>query len=389
MSRLLAKLYVLACSLFVTAAFAGTAEAYPQWQFTSGTTRCNQCHFNPAGGGLLRGYGRDAAGEDLATFDGNGGFLHGAVELPDWLAIGGDFRLAYVAQDLGGPDSPSSALFPMQGDIYTRVAMGESFSLNLTGGVRGQARSGATDLPSDVAHDVPLNGHRMVSREHFVLWQPAAQGWYARAGRFFAPFGLRLAEHITYIRRDLGFNLLQESYNLSGGYISNVWEVHITAFGPDVVQKLGARESGAAAYYERRLFDESASIAVQGKFAAVDGTSRIIGGLVARYFLAPAKLMFLGEANIVNQHFDGPAAQNQLVGAAGFTFLPWNSLVFTALGERLQTSVAVRDSATNAATGLLNWFPYPHIEMQLVGRMQLPTGQDAAKTVLLQVHYYL
>jgi hypothetical protein len=27
--------------------------------------------------------------------------------------------------------------------------------------------------------------------------------------------------------------------------------------------------------------------------------------------------------------------------------------------------------------------------MQLVGRMQMPAGQDAATTVLLQVHYYL
>lgn len=383
------KLVLAAAAVIASTASSGTAAAYPQWQFTSGTTRCNQCHFNPAGGGLLRGYGRDAAGEDLATFDGNGGFAHGAVELPDWLALGGDFRMAFVAQDVSGPDSPSLAVFPMQADAYARVAMGESFSLNVTGGVRGQARSSFTDYPSNVSHDSPVNGHRVISREHFVMWQPAAQGWYARAGRFYAPFGLRLAEHITYVRRDLGFNLLQESYNLSGGYISNEWELHLTAFGPDLVQKLGARESGAAAYYERRLFEETASIAVQGKFATVDGTSRIIGGVVARYFLAPAKIMFLGEANIVNQRFDGPAAQNQLVGAAGFTFLPWNSLMFTALGERIQTSIAVKDSATNAATGLLNWFPYPHVEMQLVGRMQMPSGQDVAKTVLFQVHYYL
>jgi hypothetical protein len=363
------------------------AQAYPQWQFTSGTTRCNQCHFNPAGGGLLRGYGRDAAGEDLATFDGNGGLLHGAVELPDWIAIGGDFRLALAAQDVGGPVAAEPKLFPMQADVYTRVAIGESFSLNLTGGLRGQIRkNGDTLAPGSYPAG---NSTPIVSREHFVMWQPSAQGWYARAGRFFAPFGLRFAEHIMYVRRDLGFNLLQESYNLSGGYIANEWELHLTAFGPDFVQKLGARESGASAYYERRLFEETASIAAQAKFATVDGASRMIGGVVGRYFLAPAKLMFLGEANVVNQQFDGPAAQNQLVGTAGLTFLPWNSLMFTAMGERLQSSIAVKDSATNAATALINWFPYPHVEIQWVGRLQMPTAQDTAKTVLLQVHYYL
>ncbi|MDX2021539.1 MAG: hypothetical protein SF187_14950 [Deltaproteobacteria bacterium] len=383
----LVRLFLSACALVAVFAVTKSANAYPQWQFTSGTTRCNQCHFNPAGGGLLRGYGRDAAGEDLATFDGNGGFLHGAVELPDWLAIGGDFRLALASQNVGGPNGTETALFPMQADVYTRIAMGESFSLNVTGGIRGQAR--VPDEPLPAGSYEAVNGHRAISREHFVMWQPAAQGWYARAGRFFAPFGLRFAEHILYIRRDLGFNLLQETYNVSGGYISNDWELHITAFGPDLVQKLGARESGAAAYYERRLFEEKASVAVQAKFSTVDGTSRIIGGLVARYFIEPARLMFLGEANIVNNRFDGPAAQNQLVGAAGFTFLPWNSLMFTALGERLQTAIQVKDSATNAATGLLNWFPYPHVEMQLVGRMQMPTGQGNATTILLQVHYYL
>ena len=31
----------------------GRAFAYPQFQFSSGTTRCAQCHYSPAGGGLI------------------------------------------------------------------------------------------------------------------------------------------------------------------------------------------------------------------------------------------------------------------------------------------------------------------------------------------------
>jgi len=37
---------------------------------------------------LLTSYGRDAAGEDLATFGGNGALLHGLGTLPPWLALG-------------------------------------------------------------------------------------------------------------------------------------------------------------------------------------------------------------------------------------------------------------------------------------------------------------
>src|SRR3954466_2796415 len=77
------------------------AQAYPQWQFSSGTSRCNQCHFSPAGTGLITNYGRDAAGEELSSIDGNGGFLHGAVDLPSWLALGADFRGMYLRHENG------------------------------------------------------------------------------------------------------------------------------------------------------------------------------------------------------------------------------------------------------------------------------------------------
>ena len=74
---------------------------------STGATRCNQCHFAPAGGGPINSYGRDAVGEQLSTFGGNGAFAHGAVHLPTWLALGGDFRGAFVANDcdLGGSEA--------------------------------------------------------------------------------------------------------------------------------------------------------------------------------------------------------------------------------------------------------------------------------------------
>ena len=50
------------------------------------------------------------------------------------------------------------------------------------------------------------------------MWQPEALGPYVRMGRFFAPYGLRFAEHVLYVRRDLGFDQLRETYNLSAGY---------------------------------------------------------------------------------------------------------------------------------------------------------------------------
>lgn len=379
---LVGSLVVLAISLIPTA-----AEAYPQWQFSSGTTRCSQCHYSPAGGGLLTNYGRDAIGEDLSTWEGDGSFLHGATELPDWLKLGFDWRMAFLATDDGGPDQPKSALFPMQLDSHLRLEF-DAFSFNAIGGFRAQART-TEGGPVPENNFQPGNENRLVSREHFVSWQPSTRGAYVRAGRFFAPFGLRMAEHIVYVRRDLGFNNLQESYNLSGGYLENEWEAHVTVFAPDYVQNTGTQEMGAAAYYERRLRGETAGIAAQAKYAMGDAGARAIGGLVGKLFIEPAHLLILGEGNIIHQMPDGTDAAQQFAGLFGASFLPVRGIMLTAFGERFASDLRNSNAAVNAGTGLLSWFPYPHFEVQLVGRMQAASTGDPIKTVLAQFHYFL
>src|SRR5581483_4040637 len=89
---------VLAC------AWSTRAEAYPQWQLSSGAARCNSCHFAPGGGGLPTTYGREAVGEELSTFSGDGALLHGTAKVPSWLAVGGDLRGALVAQGVQDPN---------------------------------------------------------------------------------------------------------------------------------------------------------------------------------------------------------------------------------------------------------------------------------------------
>jgi hypothetical protein len=373
-------------ALLVVSLMPAAAQAYPQWQFSSGTTRCSQCHYSPAGGGLLTNYGRDAIGEDLSTWEGDGSFLHGATELPDWLKLGLDWRMAFLANDDGGPDQPKSALFPMQLDAQLRLEF-DAFSFNAIGGFRAQARKTSGQIPEN--NFQPGNENRLVSREHFVSWQPSTRGAYVRAGRFFAPFGLRMAEHMVYVRRDLGFNNLQESYNLSGGYLENEWEAHVTVFAPDYVQNTGTQEMGAAAYYERRLLDETAGVAAQVKYAKGNGGGRAIAGLVGKIFIEPAHLLILGEGNIVHQMPDGTDAAQQFAGLFGASFLPVRGIMLTAFGERYASDLLNSNAAVNAGTGLLSWFPYPHFEVQLVGRMQAAATGDPIKTFLAQFHYFL
>lgn len=222
------------------------------------------------------------------------------------------------------------------------------------------------------------------------MWQPEALGPYLRAGRFYAPYGLRLAEHIVYVERDLGFDELEETYNVSGGFIEPHQELHVTAFAPDFWRQIGSNEKGLAAYLETRFGDDTIAVAAQARLAMAPGVQKVMGGLVGKFYVEPLRSMFLGEVDVVNQTFTQLAdtSRTQVVGAAGVAVLPVRGVMVTLLGERNQVDVQI-DDAWTAGTFLLNWFPYAHLELQVMERFQIPSGGSAANTLFIQLHYFL
>ena len=387
MRRLLLCLLVAGA---VTVGFARGAAAYPQFQFSSGTNKCSQCHYAPAGGGLLSSWGRSESG-DTISMGGDGAFMHGAVTLPSWIALGFDLRLAGTRSDDGGTESPHMAYFPMQADAYARFAFSDAFSLYLEGGVRGEVR------PEDPAIGARITTmpERFISREHYLMWRPSATGPYVRLGRFYAPYGIRFVEHIYFVRRYTGYELYNETYNLNGGYVADDWEVHASAFTPppssfpDPLQSVGTRESGGALYFEKR-FKDMFAIAPQVRVGVGKEASRYQGGLVGKLWLEPAKLLLLGEADFIIQQVSGAAySQNQFVSYSGATFFPVRGLMAAAAFERFQEDLAVKGTGRNAIIGQVNVFPYAHCELVLLFRYQLVAGQPDGTLGMLQLHYYL
>jgi hypothetical protein len=379
--RLRAAFLVASIAVLAPAA----AHAYPQWQFSSGVARCNVCHFSPGGGGLVTGYARDAVGSELSTFEGEGEFLHGMVKLPSRLALGGDFRGALASQDENELTGSRTAIFPMQADLSGRVAIIGGLSFTGIAGVRGQQRPSEGFTPFQ--NYQPVHASRFVSREHYFTWQPDSTGYYARVGRFFAPFGLRLAEHVSYVRRDLGFDTLEESYNLSAGYVTTPWELHVTAFAPDFLRHMGSTESGLAAYYEHRLFDENGALGAQTRLTFGDGVTRLTTGGVAKVYSSLLRTLFLAEGNLVHLALDGGVSRNQFVGTGGVSVLPVRGLMLTLLAERSQEDLNVRAAGWSAGSATLNWFPYPHVELQVMGRLQFT--EETTRTFFAQLHYFL
>jgi hypothetical protein len=374
-----------AVALVVVMLGARAAQAFPQYQFSTGVSRCDQCHFAPAGGGLINTFGRDAVSDELTTFGGNGAFLHGAVRLPAWLALGGDFRGAFASEDVQDPNGEKNAVFPMQADAQARLAYGPLSFYGVLG-FRGQVRSDSDVIP--LQNYQPIDVSQLISREHYFMLRASPLGAYVRAGRFFAPFGLRMAEHFLYVRRDLGFNTLEETYNLSSGYVAEGWEVHITAFAPDFIRHIGSREGGVAGYGEVRFADRAA-VGLQARVADGPGMVRTTGGALGKYWLEPLRTLFLAEADFVRRDVDAVGPSYQFIGMGGLSVLPVKGVMATVLQEHEQ--VDLRDSGTtyDATSVLLNWFPYAHCEVQGMARFELPNGGQWAKTFFIQLHYFL
>ena len=361
-------------------AAAGRAEAYPQFQLSTGAVRCNQCHYAPAGGGLINQYGRDEAADTISG-GGNGDLLHGLWDPPDWFDLGGDFRGAALVNDAGATEGADVAAFPMMAELYTRFAW-RSLSFTLFGGYPGIARN----------RD-PLFLSNVVSREHYFMWRPQGTGPYARVGRFFAPYGLRWVEHPSYVRRYLGFDTYEETYNASVGYLKNEWEVHGTFFMPDFLRPVGHQGTGVAVYGEMRLLDDTTVVAAQTRLAFGEEKDRYAVGGVAKYWWEAPKLLFSGEVDLVHERYDlVDATQWQLASWLGATWFPLRGWMFGGALERWDENLSVKDVARDAVSLQAQWFPIAHLEVMLYGRLQLigaGNGGDPAELLMLQVHYYL
>jgi hypothetical protein len=371
---------------------ARPAAAYPQFQFTSGTQRCGQCHHSPTGFGLLTSWGRDESADTISTTSGDGGFLHGAVTLPDAVSLGGDIRLAALYNDVGGTGSPEVKFFPMQAELYSRFNFGESgVSFYAALGARGATREHSQTLGTG-------NLESLMSREHYLMWKPSSTGPYVRLGRFYAPFGLRLAEHIYYVRQYTGFNLYEETYTLSGGYMQDSWEVHVSAFTPPPtsfpvpLRSAGMRGSGGSVYGEYRLAS-MALIGAQARFATGSEQSLTQGGLVGKLWVEQARMLVMAEGNFQRRALVGGESLNQMVAYFGLTFIPYKGIMTGIAVDRYHEDLRVSSLARNAFNLQINLFPRSHFELLILGRYQV-TGSgsadgQASKLLLLQFHYYL
>ncbi|MBM4362905.1 MAG: hypothetical protein FJ104_09515 [Deltaproteobacteria bacterium] len=200
-----ARLCALLVSLGIWLAWVSPAAAYP-FMLKHGHSQCGSCHTDPMGGETLTGMGRAASDALLSTrWDGGDAprsvaELFFGVEEPRALRVGGSVR--YMTGLYKFPKDGAKGEFnhfPMQADTYGQATVGPvrfGGSLGYTRVPVGSPHAQAAFVTSNQDGERPSN---LVSRTHFV-GVDVAEGMLLRAGRINLPFGIRMPEHVMWVR---------------------------------------------------------------------------------------------------------------------------------------------------------------------------------------------
>jgi hypothetical protein len=334
--------------------------------------------------------------EAEAPADGEGGgpsdssgFLWGAIEPPDWLLLGGAFRLASTLKD-GEYD-----VFPMQADLFGQVQFGAFRAEGSIGVSRvevGSPHARAAQITANQGKEFNL-----ISRTHWLALDLAGAKYTLRAGRMNLPFGVRIPEHTMWVREAtqtdresdqqhgvaIAYNgdwLRAEIMGIAGNYQLN----------PDAY-----RERGASGYAEALLTDEFA-LGLSGLFTVAEAdrltlvqesTTRQAYGILARTAIAEPVVM-LFEADMLLRS----RAESGYVGFLQLDFEFIQGLHFMLTGEALdygaQDGVPRSKGFGEPRWGgwvSMAWFFLPHMELRVDGIAR----QEDPFTLLSQLHVFL
>lgn len=174
-------------------------------------TRCGTCHVNPTGGMLRTQVGIDYAKNHHSFQDSEESTNNPTFFLGDNLQFGSDMRFIYYYRDtteVGNPLAHSqSTFFTDQGAIYLGAYLGSHLVLFYNNDF-GFAGMGQNREMWGMIRKLPFNS-------------------YIKAGRFKIRYGIRLDDHIAFIKDRLGFGSRSQDNGLEVGFTPNVFFAYL------------------------------------------------------------------------------------------------------------------------------------------------------------------
>ncbi len=395
--RVAHALRALAAALALLVLFApARASAYP-WMIRHGYTGCAPCHTDPSGAGPLTSYGRMIGDTVLSTPIGKesddsrrGGFLFGAVQPPDWLALGGDIRGALLRVKTPGVATTRRSIL-MQADLEATLTSGR-FVASVTAGFAHEGALGAAITRS--------TQDNLVSRQHWLGYYLDDQSsTLVRIGRMNLPFGIRNIEHTLWARELTSTNIDdQQQFGAALAWSSGAFRGELMGIlGNFQLRPDAYRERGYSAFIEAavdpRLSIGLSSLITHRKLdtSSLKETWRQAHGVSLRYATPWEPLVLLSEWDYSFTSSRDTLHKKGVVGYAQADIEASQGVHFLVTGER--QDVGVRGPPPSWGLWLsYDWFLLPHTDLRLDGIYQSlgsNFGRVPVYTLLLQAHVYL
>jgi hypothetical protein len=386
-----------ASALFVALLLApAKADAYP-WMIRHEYTSCAVCHADPSGAGLLTPYGRAQSEVLLRTRYGAvpededpgkvGGFLFGAVALPEGVMAQADMRALALYVKPPAPAPAVQRFVLMQADLAAGIAVGRARAAATVGYVHEGA------VGASVTHG---DADRLISRQHWAgLSLGADEPWLLRGGRMNIPFGLRTLEHTTWVRRLTKTDINDgQSHGLALAYTGEKWRGEGMAIvGNLQLSPPQLRERGFAGYVEHAPFERvavglsSMVVHADADLASKRATFRQAHGLFARF--VPVKMVVVSvEGDFLVASPKRKPIETGVAALLSVDVEPLQGVHAIVTGEVAKAPNAPPSSAAQTRGWLsLAWFFLPHADLR--ADVVRDFGPTPVTSILGQVHGFL
>lgn len=379
---------------------ANEAHAYA-WMVKHGYAKCSSCHTDPSGGETLSHMGRvqsqlllsHAWGDDGPELT-NQAKLFGGLDEPDSFRIGGSLRYMNIYSLATDTAEAEFATFPMQMDAYGWGDLG----IVQVGGSIGLGNVDEGDAHMRAAQITSGEGLVPLSRNHYVGVEIGDHG-LIRAGRLNLPFGVRIPEHVAWVRDSTKTDRESDqqhglSFAYWGGPWRTEWMLVLGNFqvGPDDFRERGY--SGQAEY----LLASDVGIGVSSMILQSRSGPHFnpIGSKVLRHahgvtarFSPVSDLAVLAEVDVLKTSGSGIGFTGFLQGDYEFIQGLHGILTLEALDQgKSEAAGAVAGKGAGepifGVWGGVGWFFLTHFDL----RLEAVYRQESATSIQSQLHYY-
>jgi hypothetical protein len=349
----------------VLAAAAAIARAEPYLAVQQGL-QCATCHVNPTGGGLRSAYG--------ALFARNAIPMQAApAALPNWtgspvpgLRLGTDLRAGVSRLEVPGQPAQSRDGID-QWRVYLDVEpIADHVGLVL---------------------DEQLRPGEPLRLESYLRLSTADHRWYAKAGRFYLPFGWRLQDAGTFVRTLSGIGMTTPDQGAELGFQGDEWSIQFVASrGPGNRGPVTGHQRTVQAVWTRPEGRIGAAFAQTASSAGDRDAVALFGGLRTGPVAWLAELDWVADDGFP----EGRRRQVAGLGEANWGIARGHNLKLDA--EWLDPDRRVRHDHKVRYSAVYELTPFPYVQFRVGLRRWggIPRNDfDNRRSLFLELHLYL